>query len=232
MAPSINLCRRGASAKNTLRPYLWHLNLTLDGMCSYLSFKLKQHSGSWKLWHTNKKTQVTLKKSFAILLWGKCTDFSARSKSRDKRKECMPTLHRPQNSHSTALCQSETNKSSNQWSRLWTTAEAKEQMTVSHLLWQQITLRGWAGEYLASKILKRNHLIDSGSKGFFQKELPQCNSTLYSLFSHLHSSGLEHPKNSERFFVFRHYVLWCNTHLKAATANLSLFVPIHQVVCF
>lgn len=75
MAPSINLCRRGASAKNTLRPYLWHLNLMLDGMCSYLSFKLKQRSGSWKLWHTNKKTQVTLKKSFAILLWGKCTDF-------------------------------------------------------------------------------------------------------------------------------------------------------------
>lgn len=104
-------------------------------------------------------------------------------------------------------------------------------MSISHLR-EQTRPRGWAGEFLAPLIFKRNHLIDSGSTvSFSDKKPPQCKSAPYDPFSHLDSSDLKHPKNSERFFIFRHYVLWCNTYLKAATANLSLFVPIHQVVC-
>lgn len=162
--------------------------------------------------------------------------FSARS-SRDKTKECMPTLHRPWNSHPIAWSSPETNKCSNQWFRLWTAAETKEplQMTVSHLLWEQIRPRGWAGEIFAPLIRNRNHLILVQLFLFQRKKKnqnpSQCKPAPYNPFSHLYSSDLKHLKNSERFFIFRHCVLWCNTHLKAATANLSLFVPIHQVVC-
>lgn len=175
------------------------------------------------------------RKSFAILLWGKCTDFLPGPVGIKQKSVCQHFIGHgiPILLHGVNL--RPTNVQINH--------SGCEQLLKPRILcrWLSPTSYGnksgpgdeqvkfWLHWYATET-------ISFWFNCFFFREKKnqnpsQCKPAPYNPFSHLYSSDLKHLKNSERFFIFRHCVLWCNTHLKAATANLSLFVPIHQVVC-
>lgn len=116
------------------------------------------------------QTKKKPRKSFAILLWGKCTDFLPGPSAGIKEKSVCQHF----TGHGILILLHEvnlrpTNAQINDSSCEQLLKPRSLSRWLPHLLWEQIRPRGWAGEFLAPLILNRNHLIDSGSMVSFSE---------------------------------------------------------------